>query len=576
MFELRPYQREAVQATLRHFRENRNPALIALPTGAGKSIVIAELARIAKGRVLVLAHVRELVEQNHSKYEALGLDAGIYSAGLHRKESTQKTIFASIQSIARADESFFANFSLVVIDECHRVSMQDETQYRQVIAKLQKENPAICVLGLTATPYRLGFGWIYQMHTQKKVRRTSEDRFFKTCVYELPLKYMIENGYLTRPIQITSPVTCYDFSTLKLVEGHYSTTQIEAILKDQKKITPVILANIVDMARDREGVMIFTSSVSHAHEILKHLPSDRSAIVVGETADVERDAIIAAFKAKRLKYLVNVSVLTTGFDAPHVDVIALLRPTESVSLYQQIIGRGLRLSPGKTDCLVLDYTGQHYDLYTPEIDDDKPTRESVAVEVLCPMCGRLNEFWGVVDTDTGEVLEHYGRKCQGVFEDKFTRELRDCGFLFRFKRCEKCGSENDIAARRCSTCENVLIDDEKKLKEAMTAKDAHVMRVDSMEFVKTKDRKGNERLEIRYHDADANSLREFYYFDSIQGRRAFSVNFTRMHSRLPEKPIEVGSIEQAIALRRSFREPVFVIARKETKFWVVRDKIFLG
>src|SRR5215218_4472428 len=124
MYQLRPYQKEAVDATLRYFQKQREPGVVVLPTGAGKSLVIAELARIAKGRVLVLAHVRELVEQNHAKYVSLGLEAGIYSAGLNKKESDQKTIFGSIQSIARAPVEFFENFSLLVIDECHRVSME--------------------------------------------------------------------------------------------------------------------------------------------------------------------------------------------------------------------------------------------------------------------------------------------------------------------------------------------------------------------------------------------------------------------------------------------------------------------
>src|SRR6478672_5697396 len=134
MYKLRPYQQDAVSATIRHFRGDRSPAVIVLPTGAGKSIVIAELARVAKGRVLVLAHVRELVEQNHAKYISFGLEAGIFSAGLQRKETDQKVIFGSIQSIARAPDEFFQSFSLLVIDECHRVSVEGETQYFQVIS----------------------------------------------------------------------------------------------------------------------------------------------------------------------------------------------------------------------------------------------------------------------------------------------------------------------------------------------------------------------------------------------------------------------------------------------------------
>ena len=131
--------------------------------------------------------------------------------------------------------------------------------------------------------------------------------------------------------------------------------------------------------------------------------------------NIKRDNIIQDFKDKKIKYLVNVSVLTTGFDAPHVDVIAILRPTESVSLYQQIIGRGLRLDPGKKDCFILDYTGMSHDIYAPEISDKKPTPQSVAVQIPCPECGFENNFWGKVDDD-GNITEHYGRKCRGGVE----------------------------------------------------------------------------------------------------------------------------------------------------------------
>jgi len=190
LYELRPYQQESVQMTLKHFRLEKTSAVIVLPTGAGKSLVIAELARLARGRVLVMAHVRELVEQNHAKYSSFGLNAGIYSAGLNRKEFDEKVIFGSIQSIARAEEDFFENYSLLVIDECHRISTDGDTQYLQVITKLQAKNPQLCILGLTATPYRLGLGWIYQYHSIKKIQRTTEDRFFKKCIYELSLGYL--------------------------------------------------------------------------------------------------------------------------------------------------------------------------------------------------------------------------------------------------------------------------------------------------------------------------------------------------------------------------------------------------
>ena len=573
MYKLRPYQQEAVQATLQHFRQEKTPAVVVLPTGAGKSLVIAELARLAKGRVLVLAHVKELVEQNHAKYVSLGLEAGIFSAGLNRKEASQKTIFASIQSFARAPDEFFENFSLLVIDECHRVSVDGETQYFQVISKLKKLNPEICILGLTATPYRLGLGWIYNYNTPKKTLQTSEERFFKKCIFELSIRYMIKNEFLTTPIKIDSPVACYDFSSLKLNGTSYVTAQVEALLKDQKRITPLIIKNIIDMSTERQGVMIFTSSVNHAIEIMKCLPPFVSALVVGDTDTDDRDEIIEAFKEQKLKYLVNVSVLTTGFDAPHVDVIAILRPTESVSLYQQISGRGLRLSPGKKDCLILDYTGQGHDLFSPEIDDDKPSQQSVQVEVVCPSCGITNNFWGLKDGE-GDLIEHFGRKCKGAFEDPITHEVEECGFRFRFKRCEKCGEENDIAARICASCENILVDNDKKLKEAMALKDAHVMRVETMTFIDGVDKKGTPRLEVKYHDVEANALSEYFYLNSAEDCHAFYFNFIRMHNRMPEKKFFVKGIADVLGKIDRFRKPMFVIARKQKYFWAIREKIF--
>lgn len=573
MYKLRPYQQDAVAATLSHFRKAKTPAVIVLPTGAGKSLVIAELARLARGRVLVMAHVRELVEQNHAKYLSFDLEAGIYSAGLNRKEMDHKVIFGSIQSIARAPEEFFENFSLVVIDECHRVSLDGETQYLQVVSKLQKNNPELCILGLTATPYRMGLGWIYQYHQQKKLIRTEQERIFQKCIYELSIRYMIKNGYLTSPIKIDSPVACYDFSSLKLRSGSFVVSEIETVLKDQKRITPMIIKNIVEMAEDRKGVMIFTSSVNHAIEIMKLLPPRIAALVTGETPLEERTETIEAFKAEQLKFLVNVSVLTTGFDAPHVDVIAILRPTESVSLYQQIIGRGLRLSPGKNDCLILDYTGQGHDLYSPLIEENKPHTGSVPVEVICPQCGVENQFWGLKDEE-GQIIEHYGRKCQAAFEDPITLVTEPCGYRFRFKRCDSCGEENDIAARVCSSCKHLLVDNDQKLKEAMSLKDAHVMRVETMQFHAGSDKKGNARLEVNYFDADAEVLKEYFYLNSSEECRAFYFNFIRMHNRLPEKPIHVHGLEDAIKQQHLFRSPMFVISRKQKNFWSVREKIF--
>ena len=574
MYTLRTYQQEAVDRTLNYFRKRRDPAVIVLPTGAGKSLVIAELAKIAIGRVLVLAHVKELVEQNHLKYESYGLHAGIYSAGLNQKDSEQKVIFGSIQSVAKAKDAFFKDFTLVVIDECHRVGLEPDSQYAKVITQLKLNNPRICILGLTATPYRLGLGWIYNYALRGELK-TQELRFFKHCIYDLPLEYMISNQYLTPPVQVDIPVTSYDFS--ELIEGGnaYTMAQLEEALHQQRRLTPLIIKNIIDITESdqRQGVMIFSSTVKHAQEIMDHLPPGQARLVVGTTELSERDQIVHDFKQKAFKYLVNVSVLTTGFDAAHVDVIAILRPTESISLYQQIVGRGLRLDTDKKDCLVLDYTGMGHSIFSPEIGEKKTASESVAVQVPCPECGFINDFWGILDDD-GKLLEHFGRKCRGGHVNTDNYALIPCGYRFRFKICTQCSAENDISARDCSSCGCVLIDPDTKLKQARLSKDAHVLTPDSIEMLERVDKKGTPYLQVKYYDYDAQFVAEMHYLDNPSSLKKFSINFLRSHLRKPELKVDISSASDAVKLRAQLRMPSFVIARKQGKFWKITEKIF--
>jgi DNA repair protein RadD len=580
MYTLRSYQKEAVDKAIGHFKRSKKAAVLVLPTGAGKSLVIAELARIARGRVLVLAHVKELVEQNHAKYESFGLKAGIFSAGLSRKDYKGNVIFGSIQSVARAKSEFLADFSLLIVDECHRISLEKDSQYQSVITQLKRHNPKLCVLGLTATPYRLGLGWIYEYHDQAKERRSEQEKFFKHCIYEVSIAFMIEQGYLTPPVLVDAPVACYDFSKLTEHNNHgggFKTADIERMIFEQKRITPGIVQHIASVAADRKGVMIFTSSVDHAKEIYELLLAitgeDKAAIVVGDTDGHKRDQIIHEFKEQRIKFLVNVSVLTTGFDAPHVDLIAILRPTESVALFQQIVGRGLRLSPGKKDCLVLDYTGMGHDLFAPEIEDPKPNEHSQLVDIDCPVCGHTNQFWGIADDD-GYVVEHYGRRCKAIRVDPESDRIEQCDYRFRFKVCDDCGAENDIAARKCNRCMKALIDDDQRLKNAMSLKDAHIMRPDTMLFERSYDRKKKPRLSVCYYDFDAEVLKEHYYFDSPSQQKAFYYNFMRMHLKRPEQTPNIEGIEDAIAHQELFRMPRFVIARHKKYFWQIREKIF--
>lgn len=578
MYTLRPYQADSVKAVIHYFRKHSTPAVIVLPTGAGKSLVIAELARLAKGRVLVLAHVKELVEQNHAKYEGYGLKGSIFSAGLGRKETDQQVVFASVQSVVRNLDSFKNQFSLLVIDECHRVPDEKTSSYQKVITHLRELNPGIKVLGLTATPYRLGMGWIYQYHTRGQVR-TEEPRFFRDCIFELPIRYLLDENFLTPARMMDAPVLSYDFSQLKPANtGRYKEAEMDMVIDKAKRATPQIVEQIIQYAKERKGVMMFAATVRHAQEIHGLLPEGETAIVIGDTPTPERDAIIQSFKNREIKYLVNVSVLTTGFDAPHVDLIAILRPTESVSLYQQIVGRGLRLSEGKSECLVLDYAGNSYDLYQPEVGDPKPDSTSEIITIPCPACGFNNNFWGKLDSN-GFLLEHFGRRCQGYFEDDETGEREHCGYRFRAKYCGECGADNDIAARICHECDATLVDPDKKLKEALNLKDALIFECTEMDLSVFKSSDGKSQLKVTYsgetYQGEGNALvHEFWSLNTKKQKQTFKDQFVRPHLADKHRPFEEASPTKVVANQHRFRLPQFVIARKSGRFWKLRDKIF--
>ena len=569
-YVLRPYQQEAVDRTVAHFRKTSDPALIVLPTGAGKSLVIAELARIARKKILVLAHVKELVEQNAEKYKSFGLQASIFSAGLKQKSLLHQVTFASIQSLSRNLEQLNEHYSLVIIDECHRVSGEQDSQYQKVIVALKAYNPQLKVLGLTATPYRMGMGWVYYRHYHGFVRGDKASPF-RECIFELPLRYMIKHHYLTAPKEVDAAISHYDFSSLQSDSfGRYTADDMNQLLEKHSRATKAIMQQVIQYSEQRQGIMIFAATVLHAKEVYGYLPEQQTALITGDTPNAERDRIILEFKQRRLKYLVNVSVLTTGFDAPHVDFIAILRPTESVSLYQQIVGRGLRLSEGKTECLVIDYAGNGFDLFYPEVGSKKGDSDNEPVQVLCPGCGFANIFWGKTDTQ-GKVIEHFGRRCQGLLEDD-DGSKEQCDYRFRFKECEACGAQNDIAARQCQSCHEVMADPDDKLRAALNLKDALVLRCSGLSVVSLAN---NEHIiKVTYYDEDGASCDEIYDFSKSGARYAFNKQFAQRTAN-SQTPTEYKSAGQVIAGQMQLVAPDFVIARKSKKYgWKVADKLF--
>jgi DNA repair protein RadD len=511
---------------------------------------------------LVVTHVQELVEQNASKYAALGLNPGIYSAGLKQRDTEHQVIFASIQSIARNLEQFDHEYSLIIIDECHRVSNHDESLYQQLIGHIKQNNPSLKVLGLTATPYRLGHGWIYH-RDYRGFYRQSESTIFQHCIYDLPMRSLIKQGYLTEPKLVNAATAHYDFSVLTpSANGLFAEREVNELLAKYPRVTEAICEQVVELASNRKGVMLFAASVRHAREILSYLPEGDAELVIAETEAKQRTEIIDRFKQRQFKYLVNVAVLTTGFDAPHVDLIAILRPTQSVSLFQQMVGRGLRLSEGKTDCLVIDYANNGIDLFDPEVGTPKPAPDTEPVQVFCPLCDFANLFWGRTDRD-GDVIEHFGRRCQGLSDNG-----EQCQFRFKFKSCPHCGAENDIAARNCQSCHEALIDPDDLIKKALSLNSCKVIRCAGLRV-----NQEEQAIRMTYYDEDANTLSEKFNLTHPKQRALFNQLFgSRVKSG--QSPTQFTSVESVLEQSSHLPVPDFVVSRKSGKYWQVTERIF--
>jgi DNA repair protein RadD len=231
-------------------------------------------------------------------------------------------------------------------------------------------------------------------------------------------------------------------------------------------------------------------------------------------------------------------------------------------LFQQMVGRGLRLNEGKTECLVIDYANNGIDLYDPEVGEPKPAPDTEPVQVFCPECGHANLFWGRTDTE-GDVIEHFGRRCQGLLESG-----EQCRFRYKFKRCGGCGSENDIAARSCHSCKADLIDPDELIKRALSLKDHKVIRCAGVS-VKAED--GAVRL--TYHDEDGQTLSEKFDLGQVNQRALFNALFG-CRAEGGAKPLNFSSNEELLSYSTSIPHPDFVISRKQGKFWRIAERLF--
>lgn len=492
-YTLRPYQAGSVNAACEYMKSCLDPWLVEAATGAGKSLLVAEIAKwlneVSGKKVLCLAPAKELVEQNAQKYRDYGFPASLWSASAGKKCMKHDVVFGTPKSVLNDIQKFGEQFAGIIIDEAHGVT----PTIKEICAHIKEQNPLVRIGGLTATPYRLGSGYIYEYNENNKPvgDESTKNPFFKRLVFRITAQELIEQGYLTPPVADHELASKYDTSGVKLNNrNQFDAKDIEQAFEGQGRLTSSIVADVVNHAHGKMGVMFFAATIQHAEEVMDSLPKNNARLITGKTNKKEREKIVNSFKRREFKYLVNVSVLTTGFDAPHVDVIAILRATESASLLQQIIGRGLRLHENKTTCLVLDYAenierhGLEDDLFSPDIKVSGGGEGSAKVDALCKTCGTVNQFslrkgcdldhvdeYGYALDLAGERIEldgqpmpaHYGRRCYGgdVINGHYVR----CSERWSMKVCPECEAENDIAARYCTSCRTELVDPNSRLVE---------------------------------------------------------------------------------------------------------------
>ncbi|MCC9603533.1 DEAD/DEAH box helicase [Stieleria sp. JC731] len=388
-YVLRPYQQYAVDATWGYLCHRQGHPVVIAPTGAGKSLMIADICKSAHEaglRVLVVAHVKELLEQNSEKIRTLVPDADvtIYSAGLGQKDLTGDIVVAGVQSVYKHGFDL-GKIDLVLVDEAHMIPATGDGMYRQLFDDLSKTSPNHRVIGFTATPYRMTTGLIY-----------GPDELFDGVAYNIQIGQLIKEGYLC-PIT-SEPVQSVKTSDLPIRRGEFVASDMQLRFDEHTASTCDDLIANCDRS-GRKHVIIFASGVEHAQHISDYIEEKTGEIVhtiTGDTKPIFRKSSIRAFREGEIRWLVNVGVLTTGFDAPCVDCVALLRATDSPGLLAQMIGRGLRLHPEKSECLVLDY-GENLERHGPIDSKDFGVRRGKKGEATmgnapvkeCPQCTEM-------------------------------------------------------------------------------------------------------------------------------------------------------------------------------------------
>lgn len=464
MLKPRIYQSDAVQAIWDYFYSGKDGhPIVAMPTGVGKSIVIAAFLnsiydKFPTQRVMMLTHVKELIEQNYEKLISIwpNAPAGVYSSGLGRREAFYPITFAGIQSVAKKAH-IFGHIDIIIIDECHTVSPNMSTNYRKFIYELMQYNPNLKVIGLTATPFRLGQGMLTDGDT-----RLFTDICINMCTMD-SFNWFIKQGYLA-PLVPKRTKFEYDVDGVGTSGGEFIQKELQRAV-DRDSLTERAVKEMMEESDGRRSWLIFCAGLEHAYNTRDMLRAEgiTSEVVDGAMGILERQEVLRKFKNYEIQAVCNNNVLTTGFDHPGVDLMVILRPTQSSSLWVQMLGRGTRpvyadgfdlstrsgrlqamQASTKQNCLVLDFSGNTRrlgpvnDPLIPNKKGKKGKRPAPVKE--CPVCG---------------TYCHASAKfCTGILKDG-----RDCDHEFKFEtKLKEAASTEALIAGELPIVEDMIVD----------------------------------------------------------------------------------------------------------------------
>lgn len=518
--KLRIHQREAVRETIKEINKNNNKnPLIVLPTGSGKTLTICELVKVLRDtygeNIVILSHVKEILEQNYKALtEYTGLKIGLNSSMLGRREFKNITV-AGIQSVYR-NARMFSTCKFIIVDEAHLINPDENTMYQ----KFFSANPDSIIIGLTATPYRLSSGYIYGKDALFDVITSNwgtGDKFNR----------LIRLGYLS---QITTKRTKQemDVTGIRLLGGDFSDKQLSDKF-DKEVITNSIIKEIIAAGKNRKKWLIFAIDIDHAEHIAEILI--RNGIPTApvhskmKESGFSRSEAINSYKDNKYRCLVNVNILTTGFDDPEIDLIAVLRPTQSPVLHVQMIGRGSRIAKGKRNCLVLDFAGN--------------------TERIGPINNPLVKIKGK-GAEGGDPITKTCPICNSIIAPAI-KICPDCGHKFRFEHGLTLTSSNAN-----------IIDDGK----------AHWVKVDNVSYELNRNPGTPTSLRVIYH-CGSRKINEWICVEHKGFAKHKADHWVRFRGVEP-----TNSAEELYSLSDKLMKPNRILVSKKNKYYVISDSDF--